>query len=513
MTNNLRIRKSISVLLIITLILSGFFITPNQVKALTVEKKVTKYHLDIGVQHIWGTEDKKGNIIWDDGVGPNGTMYDVNTGITFPKEVSNVKVYPYSASKFKWDDKEHYTSNVGSEDYYDDNYSDYKSNSIVITNYFSSGKTVNFSYNASMSSVKQYNLTSKLNDSLINEVFRLMAGPNSDNPEADVAKNFPSLYSKLNKGRNGVDKKVHAFMYFTPVIIQYDVKEMVEIPDPDPENIIADLDVPKEAKMNETFNVIDACRVGEKTELDYAEVYRTVGNGTKELIATWEGTGAKGQNTGQSISQSFAEQCTVTYEIKGVTVNGLTDTATKTVNIIDGREIEAKAVLDLDKYTYEGWPADAEDWSEFTVDGVRYSAERAYKEKIASNKFRTEGGTVKRDGYNAIVTYPKRGTYPVNLQVTLKPTGQKLTDTKTIEVRKTPYVTDSLGGVQKQNRKQVLTFNVATYPDKPLVDYDITIKDLKSNELISLTKAAPQKNGACIKTRTVKSQINYFSHL
>ncbi|QHI72520.1 YncE family protein [Aminipila terrae] len=507
MTNKFIIRKSISVLLIITLILSGFFITPNQVIAQTVEKKVTKYHLDIGVQHIWGTEDKKGNTIWDDGVGPGGTMYDINPSITFSKEVSNVKVYPYSASKFKWDDKEHYTSNVGSEGYYKDNYADYASKTINVSHASASGKSVSFSYNASMSSIKEYNLTNKLNFGQIDQVFRLMAGPNSDNPEADVAKNFPSLYSKLNKGRNGVDPKVHAFMYFTPVIIQYDVKEMVEIPDPDPESIIADLEVPKEAKMNESFNVVDACRVGEKTVLDYAEIYRTVGNGTKELIATWEGTGAKGENTGQSISQFFAEQCTVTYEIKGVTTKGLTDTATKKVNIIDGREIEAKAVLDLDKYTYEGWPADAEDWSEFTVDGVRYSAERAYVEKIASNKFRTEGGTVKRDGYNAIVTYPKRGTYPVNLEVTLKTTGQKLTDTKNIEVRKTPYVIDSLGGSQKQNRKQVLTFNVATYPDKPLVDYDITIKDLKSNELISLTKAAPQENGACIKTRTVKGGV------
>lgn len=506
MIKKLIIRKSMFILLIITLILSGFFITPNQVNALVIEKMVTKYHLDIGVEQIWGTEDKYGNIIWDDGVGPEGKM-TTSKSIPFTKEVYNIKAYPYNASKFNWKDTEHYTSNVGSEPYYKDNYAKYASTTMTVNNPSSSGNVVSFSYNAKMSSASEYNLTQKLNDEGINQVFRLMAGPYSTDPEGDVKKGFPDLYNKLNKGRNGVDPKVHAYMYFTPVIIQYDVKEKVEISDPDPESIIADLDVPKEAKMNETFNVLDACRVGEKTELDYAQVYRTVGNDAKELIATWEGTGVKGQNTGQSISQSFAERCTVIYEIKGVTVNGLTDTATKNVNIIDGREIEAKAILELDKYTYEGWPADAEDWSEFTVDGIRYSAKRAYEEKIASNKFRTEGGTVKKDGYDAIVTYPKRGTYPVNLEVTIKPTGQKLTDTKSIEVRKTPYVIDSLGGFQKQNRKQILTFNVATYPDKPLVDYDITIKDLKSNELISLTKDAPQENGACIKTRTVKSEV------
>ncbi len=506
---NLIIRKGMAFLLIVTLILSGFFVYPGEAQALMIEKTVTKYHLDIGVQQIWGVftgeYDSNGKEIvdWDDDIGPGGTMYNINSTITFSKTVSNVKAYEYSATKFDWDDSEHYTSNVGSKDYFDDNYLKYKSNSINVTNYSSSGKNVSFSYDAKMSSTSQYDLKEKLNLGQINEVFHLMAGPNSSNPEGDVKKNFPSLYSKLNAGRNGVDSKVRAYMYFTPVIIQYDVKEMVEVG-----AIDADLTVPATAKAGENYNAADNSYVEDVLTLTYAVLEKRIDGGEWQPVTVWEGTGQKGKNTGGSITEMSEEICTITYRLTITASDGQTDTAEKSITITDGREIEGKAILELDKYTYEGHPADAEDWSEFTVDGVRYSAKRAYEEKIASNKFRTESGTVKKDGYDAIVTYPKRGVYPVNLEVTLKTTGQKLTDTKNIEVRKTPYVEASLGGYQKQNRKQMLTFKIATYPDKPIVNYDITIKDLKSNEVISLTKDAPQENGACIKTRTVKEEIN-----
>ncbi|WP_312091397.1 hypothetical protein [Aminipila sp.] len=507
MINNLILRKGMAFLLIVTLILSGFFISPNQVQALTIEKTVTKYHLDIGVQQIWGVftgeYDANGKEIvdWDDNIGPNGSM-DVDTSIPFFKAVSNVKAYQYSDSKFNWDDTEHYSSNVGSESYYKNNYSKFASNYISVTSYNSSGKTVSFSYSASMNSKMEYDLAQALGQLKINEVFRLMAGPNSSNPEGDVKKNFPSLYSKLNAGRNGVDSKVRAYMYFTPVIIQYDVKEMVEVG-----AIDAGLTLSATAKAGESYSAADNSYVEDILTLTDAVLQKRIDGGEWQPVTVWEGTGQKGKNTGGSITEMSEEICTITYRLTITASDGQTDTAEKSITITDGREIEGKAILELDKYTYEGHPADAEDWSEFTVDGVRYSAKRAYEEKIASNKFRTESGTVKKDGYDAIVTYPKKGTYPVNLEVTLKATGHKLTDTKTIEVRKTPYVIDSLGGFQKQNRKQVLTFNVATYPDKPLVDYDITIKDLKSNELISLTKVVPQENGACIKTRTVKSEV------
>lgn len=492
--------KILAIFLIIAVLLPGC-ILPKEVHALTVEKMVTKYHLDIGVEQVWGTEDKYGNIIWDDGIRPGGTM-TTSKSIPFPKEVYNVKAYPYDAEKFNWEDTEHYTSNVGSEKYFDDNYKRYSSTNITVTNPSSSGNVVSFSYSAKMSSIQQYNLTDKLNRGQIDQVFSLMAGPYSTNPEGDVKKGFSDLYSKLNAGRNGVDPRVQAYMYFTPVIIQYDVKEMVEIG-----SIDADLNLPATAKTGEEYTVSDNSYVEEVLSLNDAVLEKKIGDGAWQTVTTWKGTGEKGKNTGGSITEKSDEVCTITYRITINASDGQTDTAEKTIYITDGREISGKADLILDKYTYEGHPADALDESTFEVDGVAYSAKRAYEEDVASNAFTAKGGWAdKETDTTALVTFPKRGTYPVDLDI-LTATDEHLSDTEYIEVRKTPYVIDNLGGFQKQNRKQILTFNIATYPDKPIVDYDITIKDLKSNEVVRLTKDAPQENGGCIKTRTVKSQI------
>ncbi|MGN0710668.1 MAG: hypothetical protein ACI4LO_02820, partial [Anaerovoracaceae bacterium] len=107
----------------------------------------------------------------------------------------------------------------------------------------------------------------------------------------------------------------------------------------------------------------------------------------------------------------------------------------------------------------------------------------------------------------AIVTFPKKGIYPVTLNVTVKSTGAKLTDTENIEVRKTPYVEGGLGGFQKQNRKQTLDFRIATYPDKPITDWCITIKDEKTGELARITADNPKFVGTSIKTREAKVVI------
>ncbi len=508
MINNLIIRKGMLFLSILTLLLTGFFVAPDYASAMTAEKTVTKYHLDIGVQQIWGVWTGKydGNgqeiIEWDDNMGRNSSM-NVNTGVKFDmhKEISNVKVYPYSSSKFDWNNP-NYTSNMTSENYYDDKYSDFKSKAISVKTCSSSGNTANFSYTAVMNSTKEYDLAKRLNWGQIDEVFNLMAGPYSTNPEQDVKRNYPDLYNKLNKGRNGVDPKVRAYMYFCPVIIQYDVKEKVEIGEID-----ADLTLPATAKTGEVYNAADNSSVEDMLSIEEALLEKRVNGGAWQTVTVWQGTGTKGTNTGGSIEEKSDEICDITYRITVTASDGQTDSAEKTIKITDGRTVSGQAILEVDPIiTYEGHPVDAKDCSAFEVNGEMYSAERAYKEGIARNSYSTINGKIRKDGYNAIVTFPKRGYYPVDLYVSLK-NGERLQDSKTVEVRKTPYVIDSLGGYQKQNRKQILTFDIATYPDKPIEYYDITIKDLTSNEIISLTKNAPQKNGACIKTRTVKTNI------
>ncbi len=181
-------------------------------------------------------------------------------------------------------------------------------------------------------------------------------------------------------------------------------------------------------------------------------------------------------------------------------------------------EVTGEAVLNLPEFTYEGHPADALDYSEFQVDGEYFSASRAYRQGIARNSYQAQGGTVKKCGYDAQVTFPEKGIYPVSLRVSLLATGERLWDTKSIEVRKTPYIEGGLFGVQKQNRAQNLHFSIATYPGKPVTAWKAVIRDEEGGEVCCLTGEngeSPGFSGSCIKTRSGKLQADnqYFSTL
>lgn len=502
--DNQIIRKSIAILLITTLILSGFFIAPNTAHALMVEKTVTKYHLDIGAQHIWGHGDSVETATWDHQKG--GAINVPTQTISFPENVSNVKVYPYSSSKFKWGaDGYSFNSNayLEGESDFDLFYKNYVSNSIYNIQCSSSGNKVNFSYTVALASREDFDIKDKLNKGKLNFILEVLGG------EQSVKATQPTVYNRLIAGSKGqLADNVYGFMYFTPVIIQYDVKEMVEVG-----SIDADLDLPATAKAGDSYSVADASNVDDVLSLTDAVLEKKIDGGAWQTVTTWKGTGEKGTNTGDSITEKSDEVCDITYRITITASDGQTDIAEKTITITDGREISGKADLVLDEYTYEGHPAEAFDESTFEVDGVSYSAKRAYEEKAASSSYKAQGGTARKEtATSALVTFPKRGTYPVTLNI-LTATGEQLSDTENIEVRKTPYIIDNLGGFQKQNRKQVLSLNVATYPDKPITDYYIKIKDKVTNQEIVLTADNPQVNNATIKTRAVvKNGDSYWTN-
>ncbi|MEG1930232.1 MAG: hypothetical protein RR131_03745, partial [Anaerovorax sp.] len=73
------LRSSLFILLIIALILSGLFSSPITATGVAVEKTVTKYHLDIGAQQVWGSKNAGGTVIWDHGIGKGSTL---STGVT-----------------------------------------------------------------------------------------------------------------------------------------------------------------------------------------------------------------------------------------------------------------------------------------------------------------------------------------------------------------------------------------------------------------------------------------------
>lgn len=490
-------RTSISILIMTALIVLGLFSYPNTVEAKTVEKTVTKYHLDMGAQHLWGSGTSLATAKWEKGRTKGGPI-EVSASLTFPKEVKNVKAYPYAPSKFQWGE-EGYTFNANKyltgEKGFADFYKNYASTHIYNVKATSSGTSVDLSYTATLDSRSDFDLKLELNYGQLAYIFDLMGG------EATVKANYPETYQRLVEGaNNGLGNNVYGFMYFTPVIIEYDIVEMVEVGEID-----ANLTMPTMAKQNENYTVSDSSYVSSSLNVNNGILEKQNGSGSWQRVTTWQGTGKKGENTGGTAQEMAADIGEITYRLTLTTDTGQSDTDMKTITITDGREIDGIAKLELPEFTYEGHKAGAVDVSEFKVDGISYSARRAYEEGVATNGFTTvpsgSGRATKTTKTTADVVFQTRGSYSVKLTADISG-GQRLTDIKPIEVRKTPYIIDRLGGFQKQNRKQLLNISVATYPDKPIVDYYIELKDMKTGQSINLTKAKPQENTASIKTRT-----------
>lgn len=174
-------------------------------------------------------------------------------------------------------------------------------------------------------------------------------------------------------------------------------------------------------------------------------------------------------------------------------------------------EVKAQAILALPTHTYEGHPVTAVDKSHFTVDGERFSADRAYAEKYADNSFHiveSGAGTIRRSPdkqTEAVAVFPRKGSYNVKLRVT--PTGgSSLYDTKPIEVRKTPTVVASLGGTQKQNRKQTLDIRVATNPDNPLETLYVELTHKETGGKVRLTHNLDGRENQLINTDMIKTR-------
>lgn len=342
----------------------------------------------------------------------------------------------------------------------------------------------------------------------------LSAGPvyNESNKTLSYTVNTTLL---ANSGINGYDIKqpdqaeiVEGYRYYIPTVIYLTYQYEIETGD-----LMARLDLPSSAEQGESYTASDASSIDDSLTVEEAVLEKHYGDGDWEEAAVWYGTGEPGESTGGSVEESCDEICTVTYHLTVTATNGQSDTDIKTIRITDGREIDGQAILELPAFTYEGHPALAEDISEFTVDGVDYSARRAYEEDAATNRFRplpNGSGTAHRESLTtANVVFPARGSYHVRLEVETAD-GQELTDTKPITVRKTPYIIDNLGGVQKQNRKQILTVSVATYPGKPITDYYIKLRDLKTGEEIMLTRDDPQESSTAIKTRALTSDGDQY---
>lgn len=493
-------RKTIPILLIAALNITGLFSCHHAVYADSIVlSEQTYYHLDLGIQLAYNSGcDWGNNHIYNS---PIPIM--VSTTITFNSSIEVLDTYPLNSAKgnnfeFNGNTSSHnIPKNLGSADSaYSIFYADYVSTSMTEGSCSSSGNYCSFNYTARLNTIEPLEVVSYGEDSNDNLIYQLFGGKSAledDQPEIADA-----IATALEAGANGTAGSNKLYLIFCPNVIEY--KKYIVVGD-----LEARLDLPSSAKQGENYTASDTSIVADSLTVDTAILEKHDGDGIWEEVTIWDGTGIPGENTGGRTDEVCDEISTITYRLTVTTTNDQVDTDTKTIQITDGREIEGQAILELPAYTYEGHPALARDVSEFAVDGVDYSARRAYEEGIASNRFRPlpsgSGSAARESLTTANVVFPRKGNYNVRLDIdTIN--GNTLTDTKPIEVRKTPYILDNLGGFQKQNRKQILNIAVATYPGKPIIDYYIKLRDLKTGEEITLTQDQPQQNNATIKTRT-----------
>ena len=499
--NNIK-KKGISIILILALTCAGLFSHPNIAYAeKTVLSDEVYYHLDMGVQITYqGSE-------WEARGYDYGDTETMSATIGFPNDIEVLDAYPLKSSKgnsFNFDGDTSSTNipedliddaGKSAADAYNQFYKAFTSTSMTASGTpTSDGNEVTFGYTAFLNTDKPLEVVSYGVNKYETEIWKLFGG--KEFVQNAMVKS--AIENALLQGANGTANGNKLYLVFCPTVIAY--KKYITVGD-----LEASLSLPSSAKQGDDYTAKDNSYIDSNLTVEDAILEKHYGDGNWETVATWSGPGGPGKNTGESISESCDEICTITYRITVTTTSGQTDTDTKTISITDGREITCVADLILPTYTYEGHTELAKDASTFEVDGVAYSATRAYAEKVASNRFKANSSTVSTNQLTdtkAECTFSKQGTYSVVL--TVKPaSGSSVSDTESIDVRKTPYIEDGLSGFQKQNRKQVLTATVATYPGKPLTDYAITLKDKVTGDSVILTPDNLQQNTSTIKTRAV----------
>lgn len=170
---------------------------------------------------------------------------------------------------------------------------------------------------------------------------------------------------------------------------------------------------------------------------------------------------------------------------------------------------DLNAVLQAPDTCYEGHSIIASDCSDFDIGGEYYSAQRAYRKGLASATLGVTGGSgVKREKLDPVtykLTFASTGSCTLRLNVQA---GEKKGQaTSQLTVLSTPALTVSLGGRQKENRKQTLSVAAAQNPKYPITSLTIEIRDKESGETIHLEKVLdgrPERPGSV--TQNIKSR-------
>jgi hypothetical protein len=498
----IKLKNYISFGIITSLILSGMFFYTDPSYGLMRHVTKTYYRLDTGVVFLW----KNSAGAWQFGRDPGGAD-ELSTSLKIPSGAENVAVTAYDQNAdyeqesffpFKADSEIesgciiwNTTAVASNKDDYDTCYNAYSANPLIATSeYTQTTGNLKITYEATFSAFggDDYDVKAKLakGASGKQEIMDLLGSPSSEIMDA---------MDLMDPESENYSPNVEGYLYFLPVVIKYDLVEVVEISDFEPA-----LNLPASAKQGEAFSVSDATVFEDEIEFERSELTCSVDGGTETEVSSWDGS-----VLGTSVSQSFDEVCNVDYTLTVWNTSGNSKSVTKSIDIVDARSITVEADLVIPPYTYLGHSELAEDQSTFTVDGTAYSASRAYAEDVAKNSFSANSSSISISRLNntkANASFSEIGTYRMTLNVKTAD-GKKVSDSESITVRKTPYIIDSLSGFQKQNRKQILAAMIATTPGKPLTDYSITLKDKKTGDSVILTPDNPQQNTSVIKTRAV----------
>ncbi|MDR2133216.1 MAG: hypothetical protein LBP30_07725 [Clostridiales Family XIII bacterium] len=483
-------------------------------------KTATHYILDTGVNFLWS--NSSGAWVTNGGWSPGSTQR-FDYGFSLPGGAKNVKVYNYDGGNFSFDKPgtHHWkmTSVASGRDDYNLNYYKYRATPVTLSHsYAESSGALKVNYTVTFPRDNAYDVKEKLEKGHKQTVYNLLGNPPP-----------PEISSFIDETDGNFGAKVEGLLWFVPIIIQYDVAETT----PD-DTLEAILDLPKSAKVGDTYTARDVSEVGADLTVKLAELdVREVAVAARNPVATWPGRG-KGQNSGGKKDEKAVKACQLEYRLTVTTTDGKKDTDTKKITIYEGEkppieeeepkpdfDVSLDATLSLPPTVYEGHSVVASDRSAYVVDGKNYSPDAAYNAFGATHDFRPSAGSNARveTNYEGVYTdakiiWPVAGEHDVTLRINLK--GRSDTDTKPIEVLRTPAIIDALGGRQKENRKQTLSASIATNPNHPLKAAWMEVTEKSTGETVRLYPDEALVNTAHIKTRAMETKENsdeYFTHL
>ena len=306
---NISLNKSrmLSVILIVVLLAAS--LPQAALSATTKEVTVTHYRLDTGVVFMWknsaGAWQTVNGRTWT----PGGT-YTHDRSFSLPANAKNVKVSKYNGSNFTFGSGGYYedasgtkaynwnpTAYASDKDTYGNSYHNRSANIGSLSGadtYIPQNGGITVTYTATYSDGKKYDVKDMLQKGKGNEVLALLGG-NVD----------PAITAFMEI--SDFSANVEGYLWFLPIVIQYDLTEQVEVAD---DILDAILELPKTARVDEAYAAKDISEIGGDLTVKNAELMKRVkGESTAwSPVVTWPGK-CKGQNTGGREDEKANKPC------------------------------------------------------------------------------------------------------------------------------------------------------------------------------------------------------------